>query len=126
MSRPVTSTAPLVGASRPPSSCSSVVLPEPDAPTIATRSPAATCSVAPSSTCSSTGPCRKLLQTSRASSTGSLTPQGLRRGGARSAPCRIDGGERAQHEGHRAHLEHVHNLDVGGQVGHVVDARVEE
>ena len=37
--RPRTSTSPAVGSSRPPSRWSSVLLPEPDAPTIATTSP---------------------------------------------------------------------------------------
>src|SRR6266480_4283080 len=36
--RPSTSTSPEVGSSRPPSRCSSVLLPEPEAPTMATIS----------------------------------------------------------------------------------------
>src|SRR5438067_8441115 len=62
----------------------------------------------------------------RASRTGSLMPQSLRRRGAGGAPRRIDGRERAQREGHAAHLEHVDGLDVRGQIAHVVHARVEE
>src|ERR1700751_4363331 len=126
MSRPAIITVPLVGASRPPRTCSSVVFPEPEAPTMATRSPAATLNDTPRSTGSSTGPWRKLLCTWRASRTASFMAQRLRRRGARRAPCRIDGRQRAQHEGHAAHLEHVESLDVGRQIAQVVDARVDE
>ena len=38
--RPSTTTSPAVGASSPPIRCSSVLLPEPEAPTMAMRSPA--------------------------------------------------------------------------------------
>src|SRR5439155_8720702 len=122
--RPAISTSPAVGRSSPPRICSSVVLPEPEAPTIATRSPGEIASATPCSTGSSTGPWRKLLWMPRASRTGSLMPQSLRRRGAGGAPRRIDGRERAQREGHAAHLEHVDGLDVRGQIAHVVHARV--
>src|SRR5215472_15140232 len=126
MSRPAIVTVPLVGASSPPKTCSSVVFPEPEAPTIATRSPLATLNVTPRSTGNSTGPWRKLLCTSRASSTASLMAQRLRGRGARRAPGRIDGRERAQHKCHAAHLEHVGPLSVGRQIAQVIDARVDE
>ena len=42
---PWMSTSPADGASSPPSRCSSVLLPEPDAPTIATRSPVRTAEI---------------------------------------------------------------------------------
>src|SRR5215472_6489326 len=126
MSRPAIVTVPLVGASSPPRTCSSVVFPEPEAPTIATRSPLSTRNVTPRSTGSSTGPWRKLLCTSRASRTASLMAQRLRGRGAGRAPRRIDGRERAQHEGHGAHLEDVEPLDVGRQIAEVIDARVDE
>src|SRR5215831_17417717 len=126
MSRPATRTTPELGGSRPPRICSSVVLPEPEAPTIATRSAGATASTTPCSTSSTTGPWRKLLCTSRASSTGSLMAQRLGRRGARCAPRGIDGGEHTQHQGHRTHLQYIDELDVCGQVTHVVDTRVEE
>src|SRR5690349_25013347 len=116
MSRPAISTAPLLGASRPPSICSSVVLPEPEAPTIATRSPGATLRDTPFNTGSSSGPWRKLLCTSRAWRTTLLMAQRLRRRGAGRAPGRIDGGERTQEERHGAYLQHVEPLDVRGQV----------
>src|SRR5262249_53573088 len=126
MSRPATRTTPELGGSRPPSICSSVVLPEPEAPTIATRSPGATVSAAPRSTSSTTGPCRKLLCTPCASRTLSLMAQCLRRCSARGTPGRIDRGEHAQHECDRAHPQHIDELDISRQVAHVVDARIEE
>jgi ABC-type multidrug transport system ATPase subunit len=46
----------LLGTSSPPRRCSSVLLPEPDAPTIATRSPGITCKSTPISTGTSSGP----------------------------------------------------------------------
>ncbi len=48
-SRPVTRTRPADGRSRVPARCSSVVLPDPDGPTTATSSPAATSRLTPSS-----------------------------------------------------------------------------
>ena len=47
---------PRSGTSRPPSRCSSVLLPDPDAPTIATRSPGCTARSTPISTGTSRGP----------------------------------------------------------------------
>src|SRR5580704_14387407 len=126
MSRPATATVPEVGASRPPRICSSVVLPEPEAPTIATRSPAAIATFTPSSTLRTSGPWEKLLCTPLALKTVSFMPQGLRRGGARRAPRRVDGRQGAQEERHHAHLEDVATLHVRGQLAHVVDARIQE
>src|SRR6185437_1907878 len=156
MSRPSTHTSPRVGRSRPPRICSSVVLPEPDAPTIATRSPVATESTAPRSTSRVTGPWRKLFDTSRASRTDDLLlgpswaspplprgptrsrvssevapgnllmPQRLRRSGAAGAPGRIDGRQRAQEECHAAYAQHVEALHVGRKIAHVVHPRIEE
>ncbi len=82
-------TTPEVGGSRPPRICSSVVLPEPDAPTIAMRCAGATLRVTPRSTSSVSGPWRKLLQTLSARSTGSVMAQRLSRSRARRAPRRI-------------------------------------
>ena len=45
----MTRTAPVVGWSRVPIRCSSVVLPDPDGPTTATSSPAATAKLTPRS-----------------------------------------------------------------------------
>src|SRR5689334_16698044 len=126
MSRPATRTTPELGGSRPPRICSSVVLPEPEAPTIATRSPAATLNATPRSTSSTTGPWWKLLCTACASSTGSLMAQRLRGRGTRRPPRRINGGEHAQRERYGAHPQDVAELDVRGKIAHVVDACVEE
>jgi hypothetical protein len=51
---------PAVGASRPPSRCSSVLLPEPEAPTMATVSPG-NAQIDPDSTFTSSPPPRKIL-----------------------------------------------------------------
>src|SRR4029077_1123435 len=126
MSRPATATTPALGRSRPPRICSSVVLPDPEAPTIATRSPIVTERLTPSSTCSSVGPWRKLLCTSRALSTVSFMSQRLRGGGAPRPPRRVDGRQSTQEKCHAAHLEHVETLHVRRQVAHVVDPRVEK
>src|SRR5579883_907096 len=126
MSRPSTSTCPLVGWSRPPRICSRVVLPEPEAPTIATRSPVATDSTTPRSTSRVSGPWRKLFETSRASRTELLMPQRLRRSGAPGAPGRIDGSQRAEEECHAAHAQHIEALHVGRKITHVVHPRIEE
>src|SRR6516165_7069357 len=126
MSRPATRTTPELGGSRPPRICSSVVLPEPEAPTIATRAPAATLRATPLSTSSTTGPWRKLLCTSCASRTLSLMAQRLRRCGACRTPRRIESREHAQQQSHSAHPQYIDALDVCGQVAHVVDARVQE
>src|SRR5580698_4790588 len=126
MSRQATATVPEVGASRPPRICSSGVLPEPEAPTIGTRSPAAIARFTPSSTLSASGPWEKLLCTPLALKTVSFMPQGLRRGGARRAPRRVDRRQRTQQKRHRAHLEDIGALDVRRQLAHVVDARIEE
>src|SRR3990167_1276532 len=58
---PISCTLPLVGASSPPSRCSKVLLPEPDAPTIATVSPARTARSTPVSTVTSSRPSVKRL-----------------------------------------------------------------
>src|SRR3569832_1909787 len=84
---PSSATRPRVGTSRPPSRCSSVLLPDPEAPTMATDSPAFTSKSTSSSTCTSTLPCRKVLPTPLQRSTISLIAQRLRRIDARSAPA---------------------------------------
>ena len=58
MSKPVTRTVPLVGRSRVPIRCSSVVLPEPDGPTMPTSSPRRTVKLTPRS--ASTGGSRRV------------------------------------------------------------------
>src|SRR6516162_814018 len=119
MSRPATCTTPELGGSRPPRICSSVVLPEPEAPMIATRSPGDTSRTTPRSTSSTTGPWRKLLCTPCAASTVSLMAQRLGRRGACRTPGRIDGSEHAQHERDRTYPQHVAKLHVRRQIAHV-------
>src|SRR6185295_15758450 len=126
MSRPPTSTSPAVGLSRPPRICSSVVFPDPEAPTIASRSPALIATLIPRSTSSVTGPCRKLLCTCRVSSTTSVMTQRLRGLGARGAPRRIQRSDRAQQKRHGTHLQHVDPFHVRGQIAHEVHAGIEK
>src|SRR5580692_9087128 len=126
MSRPATSTFPELGRSSPPSICSSVVLPEPEAPTIARRSPEAICRLAPASTCRISGPCRKLLHTSMACSAASLMAQRLRGRGAGGAPGRVQRGQDTQCECHGTDLDHIDDLNIGRQVTHVVHTGIQE
>src|SRR5450755_3013926 len=126
MSRPSTRTSPEVGRSSPPRICRSVVLPEPDAPTMAMRSPASTLSVTPRSTSRVSGPWRKLLQTPAATSTGSVMSQRLRRCRARRAPGGVNRRQHAQQKGHRAYAQDVNAFDVCRQLAHEVHARVEK
>src|SRR5580700_567401 len=126
MSRPATSTRPELGLSSPPRICNSVVLPEPEAPTMATRSPAAICKLAPASTFSISGPCRKLLQTSMACSAASLMSQGLRRRGAGGSPGRVQRGQDTQGESHGTDPHHIDRLNICRQITHVVYAGIQE
>src|SRR6185312_15289185 len=131
MSRPSTMTWPEVGLSSPPNSCSSVVLPEPDAPTIAMRSPDRTARLMPRRTSRVTGPWRKLLWTSRASRTtsfieGSLVTQSVCGRGARGAPGGVDRGQHAQQKCHRADPQDIAPLDVRRQLTHEVHAGIHE
>ena len=64
---------PVVGRSRQPRIPSSVVLPEPDSPMIATNSPSSTAKLTPRSACTSTSPARWDFVTSSSSRT--LTPR---------------------------------------------------
>src|SRR5450631_82865 len=126
MSRPSTHTVPEVGRSRPPRICKSVVLPEPEAPTIAILCPAATASVTPRSTCSVSGPWRKLLQTSTATNTESVMSQRLRRCRARSAPRRVQRREHTEQKGYGTYPQHVEPLDIRRQLAHEIHARVQK
>src|SRR4030095_3131185 len=94
---PSTLTSPAVGVSSPPSRCSSVLLPEPDAPTIAMRSPAFTARSTPFSTGTGAGPLVYVFASPRHSRT-LLIPQRLRGIDARRLPGRIQRGEHGKHE----------------------------
>src|SRR6188472_2910281 len=132
---PSTRTSPPVGRSSPPSRCSSVLLPDPDAPTIATRSPTATSRSTPSSTGTSSGPLRYVLRSPRQATTGTAAPEtgaGLliaQRVGwihARGLEARIDRRDERQHERDRRDRDHVPALQVRRQIADVVDALVQE
>src|SRR5205809_98170 len=102
------STVPSVGASRPPNKCSSVLLPEPDAPTTATVSPRCTERSTPCSTWTSSGPSLKRLCRFSARITDSLIAQRLRRLHAACAPARV----KRRHE-----RKDERNRDDGDDVG---------
>src|SRR4029079_18960177 len=130
---PWTSTSPPVGASSPPSRCKSVLLPEPDAPTIARRSPGATDRSMPSSTGTSSGPLREVLRRPRHSSTAgrpspaaSLIAQRLRGIDLGGAPARIQRREQRQQQRNRGDQHDIGALQVRRDLADVVDALVEE
>src|SRR6516162_6622049 len=104
-SAPLTRTLPPVGASSPPRRWSSVLLPLPDAPTIAMRSPRAMASSTPSRTGTCSGPVTYVFLRPWHSSTavddgaaGSLIAQRLGGVHFRGAPRRIDRRDERQHE----------------------------
>src|SRR5690606_18955545 len=129
---PATYTSPAVGVSSPPSRCSSVLLPAPDAPRIATVSPAATSKSSPSNTRVRKDPsayvlpspvARRTLSGSRLTIPGSrasLITQCLRGRGARRAPCRIDGGQERHDQRHQRDPRHVDRVELRRQPGDVV------
>src|SRR5271155_3483498 len=130
-------TVPRVGRSSPPSSCRSVVLPEPEAPTMAMRSPARTRIDAPLSTCSVTPPWTKSLARSSPSSTmssefimgfrkSSIVAQGFGRQQPGGSPGGIDGRQARQHEGDAADAQQIPDLDARRQIAHEVHACIQE
>ena len=94
---PSTLTSPAVGVSSPPSRCSSVLLPEPDAPTIAMRSPCCDGEVDAGQHRHGRGAAGVGLRQPAAARTGtsSLIAQRLRRVDARRLPRRIHRGRDA-------------------------------
>src|SRR5574340_1848501 len=130
MASPTTSTSPRVGKSSPPSRCSSVLLPEPEAPTIASVSPGATSRFTPFSTSTVWPVSVKCLTRSRQRITAPLAPalfiaQGLGGLGACRAPSRIQRRQHREHEGGDAHLEYVAHVNVRRQIADVIHARRE-
>src|SRR5689334_18489366 len=130
---PCTSTSPAVGASSPPRRCNSVLLPEPDAPTIASRSPGATARSMPSSTGTSSVPLRYVFFRPRHSSTGptaeradSLIAQRLGGIDPGGAPAGIERREQRQQQRYRRDQDDVAALQIGRQLADVIDALVEE
>src|SRR5882762_7333979 len=136
MADPAISTVPPVGKSSPPRSCRSVVLPDPEAPTMAILSPARTLMDAPRNTRIFASPWTNSLARSFPSSTtafefGIIVPSsivsqrfcGQQAGGAHR---RIQGGEAGEHEGETANAHHVRRPHAGRQVAHEVHAGVQE
>src|SRR5690242_18549841 len=115
MDSPPTNTSPEVGVSRPPRRCSSVLLPEPEAPTMATRSPAATARLTPFNTSTRYSPSWKCFtswsQRSRAVSSvlgrTLFIAQRLGRLGAGGAPGGIQGGQHREQEARHGDAQHV-------------------
>src|SRR5579862_6185316 len=126
--RPSTSTDPPVGASRPPRRCRSVLLPDPDAPTMATRSPGATSRSTPMSTGTCNGPLRYVLRKSRHCNTcaASLIPQRFGRVDLGGAPARIKRGQQCKRQRDDGDQADVASLQVGRQFADVINALVEE
>src|SRR5204862_4694834 len=125
-----------VGRSRPPRICSNVVLPEPEAPMMAIRSPARTRKFTPWSTVRSIGPWRNARVTPVASSTTSfmapsfmtlsLMAKGLSGQRAAGAPCRVDSRQRRQRQRRQRDLQHVGDADFGRQIAHDVHTRIQK
>src|SRR5438552_10683816 len=125
---PRMNTSPPVGASSPPRRCSSVLLPDPEAPMMASRSPAATARSTPSSTGTCSGPLRYVFRRPRHSSTGAVLfiSQRLRGIDPRGAPARIECGKERQHERDSRDQQHVSLLHLRGQLADVIDTLVEK
>src|ERR1700692_3793082 len=136
MADPAISTVPLVGKSSPPSSCRSVVLPDPEAPTMAILSPARTLMDAARNTWIFTSPWTNSLASSFPSSTtafefdivfqSSIVSQRFCGQQASGARRRIQRGEAGEHERETANARHVRRPHAGRQVAHAVHAGVQE
>src|SRR5947207_2084337 len=128
-----TNTSPAVGASSPPSRCSNVLFPEPEAPTMAIRSPAPTSRSTPINTGTSSGPLLYVLRRPRHARTdacvrapSSFISQRLRGIDARRAPARVDRrGEREQQRD-QCDGDHVGALQIRRQIADVVNGLVQE
>src|SRR5882672_3918552 len=129
-------TEPRVGKSRPPSNCSRVVLPDPEAPTMAMRSPSPTAMDAPRSTWRVTPPCVNSLTSPTPSSTlcsvsvicilSSIIAQGFGGQQARRAPGRIQSRQARQREGECADLDDVGGPHVRREIAHEIDVCIQE
>src|SRR5450631_3584968 len=121
-------TSPKDGASRPPSRCSSVLLPDPHAPTTATRSPARTQKSMPSSSGTSSVPLRYVLVSPRHSRTGtsSFIAQRLGRIDFGRVPARVDRREQRERQRDHRNQRYVVAEQVRRQFADVVHALVQE
>src|SRR4029079_13013585 len=120
---PMSWTVPPVGASSPPSRCSKVLFPEPEAPTMATVSPAWTCRSTPRNTSTSRPPSLKRLVRPSALRTTSPLFITQRLGGvdAAGAPARIDRGHERQRQRDQGDRHDVFPLRVAGHLADQVD-----
>src|SRR5690606_14835798 len=123
-SSPCRATVPALGTSRPPSRCNKVLLPEPELPTIARRSPLPTSRVTSRKTVMASDPSRNVFVRPTHASTGvfgsSLIAQRRRGIHARRAPARIQGRNQGQHERQGNDRDHVAREHLGGQLVDVV------
>src|SRR5688572_2900894 len=117
---PFTRTSPWVGASRPPSTCSSVDLPEPERPMMAMRSARRTSRSIPRSTCTGAGPWYVFLRL-RHDTTASLITQRFGRIHLGRAPARVERGEEGKHERDERDPQDVGWMHLRGQVGNEID-----
>src|SRR5437870_13176755 len=141
---PWTSTSPSVGASSPPSRWSNVLLPDPDAPTTARRSPGCTARSMPSNTGTSSGPARYVFLSPRHSSTavgsllsgalrsamlglaGLLITQRLRRIYFGRPPAGIQRREQGQGQRDQRNQRDIATLQIRWQLADVVDGLVQK
>src|SRR5262245_16555128 len=131
MSSPRTWTSPLEALSSPPSTCSNVDLPAPDAPTMARRSPLPTSRSTPRSTSRSKRASLNALRRPRAEMTatpgeGSLIAQRLGRLQPRGAQRRVHGRQQPERQRQHADARDVVELELRRQVADVVDLGVQE
>src|SRR3989337_1206185 len=97
--------------------CNNVVLPEPEAPTMATRSAWPIERSTPERTSRVALPSRKRRTTPRHSRTrASFIPECLGRQRARAAPCRIYGGQQRENECDAANPDDVRDPELGRQI----------
>src|SRR5690606_5037391 len=124
--RPASRTSPLVGVSRPPSMFSSVVLPEPELPTMATRSPARSSRSTFCSTCRLWGPTAYSLLRLRHSKTTSVITKSLRRFSTGCAPGRIQRSKEAHAQGRATDDDHVGPDQLGRKIADERHIRAEQ
>src|SRR5829696_9793410 len=127
MSSPATRTVPRSARSRPPSTCSSVLLPTPEAPTMATISPRATVNDRPRRTAIAPFGVRYDLARSSTSTIGALitppSPTTKRLGGIEPGRLtrRIDRGQEADDQRGARDDRDGQRLDPERDVGDLVD-----
>src|SRR5512146_324014 len=120
-SAPSHSTRPPVGRSRVPSRWSRVDFPTPEAPMMATLSPALTVRLTPRRTRTASGPMRYSRASSRATTSGSLIAQDVHRIHAGGPRGRRDGGEEGDDQGRADDHREVRAGELHRQVADLVD-----